>query len=78
VKMTISRTGLRKVIAIACVSSIVLLLSVPSGFVQPVPSSTSICDMPSQRGTAMYNKYCGSGVSSRNALAAGAYAEEAR
>jgi hypothetical protein len=28
-------------------------------------SSTSLCDLPDQRGTAMYNKYCGSGASAQ-------------
>ncbi len=54
----------QKIVATLCISGIVLATSISTGFTQPTPSSQSLCDMPSQRGTAAYNKYCGTGGSS--------------
>jgi tetratricopeptide (TPR) repeat protein len=39
-----------------------LFVGVLSLHAQSTPSSQSLCSMPGQQGTAMYNKYCGSGT----------------
>ncbi len=49
---------------ILCLPTIFIGNSLADGIA--TPPSQSICDMPSQRGTAMYNKYCGSGGSSNS------------